>query len=1139
VAKSADTLMAEADPWAAFNPEVPQAATGMPPANAPDPWAAFNPQAEKAEIPRSFINRLSAGIGLGSILEGAKEGFGGAPVGLSNDSVRQLMDLGVFHGDKPPTKWQLLAETGLSTASAAIDLTMRGVNSALYAGGAAVGNLIDDLGGNGEKAKNEAINLGNFLMIEGGMGRFVRPRIAQTGQPVPEQIGSLPTTADFKASAQVLAQGQPIEAAIEQNLQRLWQEKGIHPAEAVNDAQRDAFLKQELTSETNDNGEPLRAVGAEVTKDTPTPAEQPVPPAGSLTTSIKAGLDKLYDVGRDLQMLTTPMAAGTEESMAIAKDFANAMRRNRWEWSRVDDDIAKRFDREQRERMWNAADEESVIRQEMKEKPEQLAAAQEHMGLATLTAEERQAVESLQNRAQVAWLRARDIGMVEGEGLPSYAPRMVINAVNATTGDRALPLNGLGRNLRVTTAQMKHRQYLTAEETEAAAKGALGEGAEIVRDIRTLPLATAKLEDAIAGRTLINNIKEVGKRSGDDTVIEGGKPSRSEHEWFTIDHPAFRTWRPKFETVDKGTAEEKTVAVKNEDGDIVFQQVPIYVRGDFEGPLRAVLSQKSGAFYNAAMNMKGKTMSLIMNSPLIHNAVEWGRALPAMPGKVATFKVYFDGNAAKNNPAVMREAIDAGLVPIGHRFFNQDISSIMEEPNLTPGRSWTAKLLGAIPGLFDKEAGDAVKTAIDKAGDFWHNTLLWDRIGDLQMGLYSNFKEELLQKGVDNQTAARAAAHWANRYAGALPREAMSDNARKIANFLFFSRSFTLGNVGAMKDMLTGLPRDVMAQVSRDVGNLDPEAAGYIKSIAVRRAVAVVLTDMGLMYVGNSLLQSGMNVLAGNSSLDQEMHGYAQRFAQALTKMDEHPLSLLQPFKFLESLSATASNEPGKENRMLVGYAKDGTAIYARNPVGKIGEEFTGWLTNPLDMFTKKLGTIVRPAWQILANDKGFGRKVYDPNADTPAKYLRNIGNIAAHLAESQIPEGQIGAVHDLITGENDAKIAALQAFGPISGVTFSKGAPGGPAVGELYSGREKHDYEVYAAMPDIRKQIQHGDVMSARAAMQGLGIPKGLQDFYVRTTLNPATRLGGRTLRDFYLYSTPEQRQRLENARTLQLQQQ
>ena len=93
-------------------------------------------------------------------------------------------------------------------------------------------------------------------------------------------------------------------------------------------------------------------------------------------------------------------------------------------------------------------------------------------------------------------------------------------------------------------------------------------------------------------------------------------------------------------------------------------------------------------------------------------------------------------------------------MPIGHRFFNQDITSIMESPDLTPGRSWTAKVLGFVPGLFDEAAGNAVKSAIDKAGDFWHNTLLWDRVADLQMGLYSNFRDDAMAKGIDRDILA-------------------------------------------------------------------------------------------------------------------------------------------------------------------------------------------------------------------------------------------------------------------------------------------------------------------------------------------------------------------------------------------------
>ena len=402
----------------------------------------------------------------------------------------------------------------------------------------------------------------------------------------------------------------------------------------------------------------FKAMGADITRDMPSMEAQPVHPPGRLMATIKSSTDKLFDIGRDIQMKAAPMATGSNAARAIAKDFANALRRNRWEWSRIDDDIAKRFDPEQRKRMWDAADEESVLRQEGK--------TSEHMGIATLEPDERAAIDMLQARSQAAWARARDLGMVEGEGLPFYTPRMVLNVATAGERDSSLSLNAMGRNLRTRTAQMLHRGNLTAEETEAAAKLRLGEGAEIARDIRALPLATAKLEDAIAGRSLINQIKEYGKRTGDETVTEGGIPAGSDHEWFSMqEHPAFMQWRPKFD-------EEK--AVLDEDGNTVFEKTPIFVRGDFEGPLRAVLSQKSGATYAAMMSLKGKTMGLIMNSPLIHNAVEWGRAIPAMPGKVATFRVYFEGNRVKNDPVQMREAIDAGLVPIGHRFFNQDIS---------------------------------------------------------------------------------------------------------------------------------------------------------------------------------------------------------------------------------------------------------------------------------------------------------------------------------------------------------------------------------------------------------------------------------------------------------------------------------
>jgi hypothetical protein len=856
-------------------------------------------------------------------------------------------------------------------------------------------------------------------------------------------------------------------------------------------------------------------------------------------------------------MKVAPMAAGSPESQALAKDFQNAIRRNLYEWQRIDNDVVNNpglkaargrlgeTPEQQRERMWNAADEESVARQ--------LGEPREHQGLATLEPEELAIVEDLQNRSQLAWLHAVNMGMVDGDGLPAYTPRMIINVAAAAERDGSIALNRLpdqiGLNLRTRTAQMLHREHMTAEETEAAAKAKLGEGAEIARDIRALPLATAKLEDAIAGRALIDQIKAVGRQTGDETVAEGFRPTGSEHQWFTVDHPAFKTWKPKLE---QDPANGVWHAARDENGDTIFQQVPIYVRGDFEGPLRSVLSETSGAAYKFAMELKGKTMGLIMNSPFIHNMVILGKVIPAFPGKALTGRLYFQGYRAKSDIGLMREAIDAGLVPIGKRFFNQDITSIMEEPNLVPGRSWTAQELAFLPGLFDEAAGTAVKRAVDKAGDVYHNKLLWDRIGDLQMGVYVNMRDNLIQRGeLSPLTASRVAANFANRMAGAIPQEAMSNNTRKFLNVVLFSRSFTATNVAVFKDAFGGigakvvnpilraaglddllwkgaggLPRDVLAQIERDAG---PVEAALAKSYGRRKAIATILIDTALFYAGYSVLQSIINVMKGDNTLDQEARGYVRRLDAALQKRAEHPLTLLQPFDFLQSLSATSENEPGKEGKVHVGYDSQGTAVYMRIPFGKFPEELIDYLTGPLDILRRKEGTIARPLLQLYANDKGFGRHVYDPDADTPEKYKGNAWEIAKHLILAQTPEQQLGAFADLIKGEGDAKMNALQSFGPLAGTTFSRGYKGGMAVGEWAHAQGMHRFAVDAQMPDIRKQILRGDIEGARERMQQLGIPPGLQRFYIRTALDPSTRLNAKVLRDFHLYATPEVQDRMD----------
>lgn len=847
------------------------------------------------------------------------------------------------------------------------------------------------------------------------------------------------------------------------------------------------------------------------------------PPPNPIKAKIDGWMDgTLGEIVNDAQMKLTPMAArsGSDAARAIARDFADEKRASRWQWARVDTTIKKNLSEEQQAKIWKAGDEESVIHQ----MGDADFVAQQHAegrGLAQLTPQERSIFDALHEESRAAWDSAVDAGIVEGSGKDFYTPRTFLKAAVGSDGPPN-SLTKIGTNLRTSSPNTKHRKYLFAEETEAAGKKILGEDAELVRNIRALPLASARLRDAVAGRNLINKVKEVGARVGEETVVEGAVPSSSPYKWFTIDHPAFTTWKPKLE-VNKETG--RSAAVKDENGNVIFEKKPLYVRSDFEGPLRSVLTRDQGKIYNGLMELKAKAMSVIMYSPILHNIVEWGRAFPAMPGKVATFKIYFEGDKAIKDTAFMQNAVQNGLVPIGGRAGKQDITSMMEEPTLGPRKSITSEVVAAIPDLFSKTAGDAVRRKIASLGDFWHNTLLWDQVAKLQMGLYKNFRESMMSKGIDEQTASRAAAHLANRYAGALPAEAMSENARKFANLTLFSRTFTLGNIGAMKDMFVGLPRDVKAQILRDAG---PEALGKIKSYAQRKAVATIALDLGLMYVGNSILQDTFDRMRGDKSLGEIGNNYIERMSHLLKRTKEHPFEVLaHPFEALEGLSATAYNEPGKQDRVLVGYQQDGTAIYMRNPTGKIGEEVLGWATSPFDMVKRKLGTVARPLWQLAANDIGFGRKLYDPNPKSTMDVIKNAGNIASAFMSSQVPASQFDAAGELARGEGEAKTNTLKLLGPFAGLTFSKGAPGGPAAGELYKFEEKQRYLLAQALPEIRKQIQRGNTEAAVAKMNEIGVPRALQNYYIKTTINPQSRISNRKVQNFMTGSSEEEKER------------
>jgi hypothetical protein len=840
-----------------------------------------------------------------------------------------------------------------------------------------------------------------------------------------------------------------------------------------------------------------------------------------------AAADWTKEVVQDLQVKATPMAAGTNRARAIAKDFANADRLARYQWARFDKILKDSYTPEQRREMWEAAEEENVLR--TMEIPE---AERGGRGLARLTDEQRETMETLQEYGDRLLQRARDVGLFKGEGVEYWAPRMV--ALIAEDGEVTVPkrepgvdpspyTSPQGGNITTSAASLKHRKYLTVEETEAAAKEAFGETAEVVRDIRTMPLAMSRIERAIAGRELINGIKELGKKTSQELTSESDGPG-----YFTVEHPSFKTYRPRFEEKDG-----KITVVTDAEGKPVMDRVPLYVSKEFEGPLKAIMSDKPGKIYNAFMTLKGKTMGVIMYSPLIHNAVEWGRALPAMPGKVLTFRVYFEGNAFKQEPASMARAIDNGLVPIGKWFNFQDISGIVQGDQIQPGRSWTAKLIGGGVGLANRAAGEAIKHGIDVAGDFWHNTLLWDRVGDLQAGIYKNVEADLITRGLEPQTAGRIAAHFANRFAGALPNESMSAAARKAANFFFFSRTFKFGNLGVMKDMFTGLPRDVAAQIERDAG----ETAAYAaKGISQRRAIEAFALDIALMYAMNSALQSGLDYVKRNYDLASIGHEYADRLGRLATQVRESPMELLNPIGLLDRATPQAENEPGKERRVFYDYDNQGTGVYVRLPTGKIGEEFIDWATSPLQILQRSEGTITRPIFQTLMNDKGFGRQIYDAEEPGFKGATRAVGNILWNFVSQQFPSDSIQSAVRIAKGYGD-DVDAYKVIGPLFGVTFSRGAPGGPEVGEVYRAERRHRQLVAEAMPEVKELLKQGDEEGALRKMEKAGMTPSEMRVTLRLAAEPGSRLNRNALRRFMQQSTDEERERLNRQRELRAQ--
>lgn len=771
--------------------------------------------------------------------------------------------------------------------------------------------------------------------------------------------------------------------------------------------------------------------------------------------------------------------------MDIAVKLANALRGVNYQFKLLDDQIVKQFPKPQdRAAMGKAMDEQSVLEQKIKELREnnaaqgqlgkpmmsaaQLAHAETTMraqwtqmgkGVDVLPADQRALVEQLARLGDKVWQRMRGRGMVDAsaEGLPYYFARFVLqrdadgNIIKPRQTATGRDIHDFGGNL--TSSGPMRRNHLTPEETLAAAQHALGDpNAFLLQDIRAVGQALNRNERAIAGKDFIDAIKRIGVANGTNTIFHGSVPQGANpHDYFTIDgHPSFRQWT--------GSG---------------FQA--LHVSKEFEGPIKAVLTQPGSKLYQAAMAAKGGAMSAIMWSPMMHLNVELGRALPVMRGRLFSTKFWMDGTRNSRDPGYMQQAIHDGLAPIGQSW-REDAASIADQADLNR----------APPGPIGRFA--AWKENIDQK-------VLWDTVFKLQVGIYDSLRTEFMNKGFDQRVAGVMAAQEANRFAGALPSENLSRWANMTSNLLLFSRSFTLGNLGIMKDAINGMPRQTRAVIEQYAGS---QVAKDAQSVLRRKAMAAVALDVGLAYLANTVVQQMFAVgsrapLMGIGPAAQSViDDWKDQAAAALnaTAKDWNPMHLTK-------LLPQGNNEPGKTNRAYLGKDIQGRGVYLRTSIGKVGEEFLGWGFSPAQLIENKLSPWARPLIEDLFGEDTLGRKIYKPNPASFGDYLDNAGRAVKHVMNSLGPVDQVEGAYALgkqIAGHGDPHadplVAAARTLLPATGLgQISSGFPGGPQAGANYADKQTRAFYQQQAMPTAREQYNSGDQAGAIQTLLDAGV--------------------------------------------------
>ncbi len=214
------------------------------------------------ELPKPFLDRFLPDNAAGRIAKRTAEyaaiGFGDAPVGLSPDTLQLLKDNGVLTDYKKrsfPTPSTLIYDNTLLPVSIIGDAALRGLNAAITAAGAGIGQTAEEVFGTsmapGIAARDfsQLFNIGAMFWgaVPGAALTSLRPRLPYRGglPPAPTAVSTFASS--LRDAAEILPGDLSISEK-EQRLLRVWNEHGIHPAEVAERAQDDPTILQRLFS---------------------------------------------------------------------------------------------------------------------------------------------------------------------------------------------------------------------------------------------------------------------------------------------------------------------------------------------------------------------------------------------------------------------------------------------------------------------------------------------------------------------------------------------------------------------------------------------------------------------------------------------------------------------------------------------------------------------------------------------------------------------------------------------------------------------------------------------------------------------------------------------------------------------------